>query len=505
LALIKRTRELKQVTISILILFLTLSAYSQVNNSDDLYKTIHENDSLLFDIGFNTCNIQILQDLIGQEFSFYHDQSGITNSKEAFIESVQNGLCKLPYKAIRVLNKGSSSIYPLKSNDTIYGAVQNGEHSFYALEENNQKYLTSTAKFTHVWIIENGTWKLRSVLSYNHEDIDKINNGNGLFTDNEVTNNWLKQKNIPAVGIGFIDKGQIVQLSVFGELEQDQPAPLNTIWNVASMTKPITAVITLTLANQGFWNLDEPVYKYYTDPDVANDPNSKLLTTRMILSHQSGFPNWRGNSSEGKLKFEFEPGTKYQYSGEGYEYLRKALEAKFHKSLEQLAQELVFNPLEMNNTQLVWSESMEIKPFAKWHNSEYKLYETDKYYKVNAADNLLTTVEDYSKFMLYILQGAGVSDSLKKDMIANQVRVSSFKHFGLGWWVDEKINANDDYALVLAGDDIGVHCIAFILPNSEKGLLIFTNSDNGTDAYMEIIEQYLENDAEGIIRAEMNK
>ena len=159
----------------------------------------------------------------------------------------------------------------------------------------------------------------------------------------------------------------------------------------------------------------------------------------------------------------------------------------------------------MNNTQLVWSDSIENRPFAKWHNSEYELYETDKYYQANAADNLLTTVEDYSKFMLYILQGAGVSDSLKKDMIADQVRVSSFKHFGLGWWVDEKINANDDYALVLAGDDIGVHCIAFIIPNSEKGLLIFTNSDSGTDAYMEIINQYLENDAEGIIRAEMNK
>jgi CubicO group peptidase (beta-lactamase class C family) len=495
---------LKQVTVSILALFLTCSAYSQVDKSDGLYKTIKEKDSLLFDIGFNTCNIEILQELISDEFVFFHDQSGMTKSKDAFVESVQNGLCKLPYKAIRTLNQGTTSNYPLYKNDTIYGGIQNGEHSFYALEGENQKYLTSTAKFTHVWIIKNGEWKLRSVLSFNHRNVEKEDNKNGLFIDNEETNDWLKKKKIPSVGIGFIDKGQIQQISVFGELEQGQPAPLNTVWNVASMTKPITAVITLTLVNQGLWSLDEPIYKYYTDPDVANDPKSKLLTTRMILSHQSGLPNWRGNSSEGKLKFEFTPGTKYQYSGEGYEYLRKALEAKFHKGLEQLAQELIFNPLEMNNTQLVWSKSMENKPFAKWHNSEYELYETDKYYKANAADNLLTTVEDYAKFMLYILQGAGVSDSLQKDMIADQVRVSSFKHFGLGWWVDEKINDNGDFALVLAGDDIGVHCIAFILPNSKKGLLIFTNSDNGTDAYMEILNQYLENDAEGIIRAEMN-
>jgi len=181
----------------------TISTFCQVDRSDRLYKAIQEKDSLLFDIGFNTCNIEMLQNLISQEFTFFHDQSGITRSKDAFIKSVQNGLCKLPYKPIRILNQSSSTIYPLNSNHTIYGAIQNGEHSFYALEGNNQKYLTSTAKFTHVWIVENGVWKLRSVLSFNHKDVDKKNKSNGLFTDNEVTNNWLKQKNIPAIGIGF--------------------------------------------------------------------------------------------------------------------------------------------------------------------------------------------------------------------------------------------------------------------------------------------------------------
>lgn len=495
---------MKQVAIFLILTARVLMVNGQTDISGNLYTEVKTVDSLLFDIGFNSCNSEVLDNLISDNFIFYHDQSGITNSKEAFIESVRNGLCKLPYKAIRVLDESSVSVYPLFNNDSLYGAIQNGAHSFYALEGDNQKYLTSTAKFTHIWIIEEGTWKLRSVLSFNHKDVDKKKGNTGLFIDKEVTDNWLKQKNIPAVGIGFIDKGQIVQTSVFGDLEQGHPAPLNTVWNVASMTKAITAVITLKLVDQGLWSLDEPICNYYTDPDVADDPNSKLLSTRMILSHQSGFPNWRGNSKDGKLRFEFTPGTKYQYSGEGYEYLRKALEVKFDKSLEQLAQELIFDPLEMNNTQLVWSESMETKPFAKWHNAENELYETDKFYEANAADNLLTTVEDYSKFMLYILQGAGVADRLQKEMVADQVRVSALKHFGLGWWIDEKINANEDFALVLAGDDIGVHCIAFILPHSNKGLVIFTNSDNGTNAYMEIVNHYLEKDAAGIFNAEMN-
>lgn len=329
-------------------------------------------------------------------------------------------------------------------------------------------------------------------------------NSTDLFIDREVTNQWLKLKKIPALGLGYIENGQIVQASVFGELTKGEPAPLNTIWNVASMAKPITATVTLKLIDQGLWDLDEPVYKYYTDSDVANDPRAKTLTTRMILSHQSGFPNWRENRPDGKLVFEFEPGTQYQYSGEGYEYLRKALEAKFDKSLEQMAHELIFSPLKMNNTQFVWSESIEKKPTAKWHNTQGERYETVKYYKANAADNLLTTVEDYTVFLLHILNGAGLSDSLRSEMVADQVRVSSLKHFGLGWWIDEDINEQGDFAIVLGGDDIGVHCIAFILPNSKQALLIFTNSDNGTDAYVEIITHYLGEDAKGIFKAEMN-
>ena len=486
-------------------MFLTFPAYCQPDESDNIFKTIKENDSLLFNVGFNTCNIDILQDLIGQEFTFYHDQAGVIESKDVFIESVQNGICKLPYKAVRILNQSSVTIYPLKSNETIYGAIQSGAHSFYALEGNNQKYLTSIAKFTHVWIIENGVWKLRSVLSYDHKDIGKKNNENGLFIDDEITNNWLEKKKIPTLGIGFIDNGQIVQTSVFGKLINDSLAPLNTVWNVASLTKPITAIVTLKLVNEDLWNLDEPICNFYTDPDVASDPEAKLLTTRMILSHQSGLPNWRGNNADGRLHFEFQPGTKYQYSGEGYEYLRKALEAKFHKSLEQLAKELIFAPLEMNDTQFIWSKSFDNKYFASWYSSDGTVYETEKYFEANAADNLLTTVEDYTKFLLFVLQGANLSENLQKDMIGEQVRVGTFKHFGLGWWIDEEINEQNDFAIVHGGDDIGVHCIAFILPNSQKGLLILTNSDNGTDAYMEIINHYLEKDAEGIFKVEMNE
>lgn len=77
----------------------------------------------------------------------------------------------------------------------------------------------------------------------------------------------------------------------------------------------------------------ESLAHYFIDPQVAENPYSKKITTRHVLSQQSGFDNWRWMNSIGKLRFNFEPGTKFNYSGEGMEYLASALEQKFHKSL----------------------------------------------------------------------------------------------------------------------------------------------------------------------------
>lgn len=494
---------MKKQVILLFLISIHIAAFGQAEKSSVLYKSIKEKDSLLFNLGFNNCDIKQFENSVSENFEFYHDQAGITNSKAAFILGIKNGLCKLAYKPKRTLAENAMEVYPLEKNGILYGAIQTGVHNFYAIEGNNPEYLTSVAKFTHVWILENGDFKLSKGLSYDHKDFDKPIDQKLLFSDKSETERWLKQKHIPALGIGFIKNGKIEQVSVFGELQPNTPAPINTIWNVASMTKPITAIVALKLINAGKWDLDEPVYRYYTDPDIANDPRAKLLTTRIILSHQTGFPNWRGNNMDGKLSFEFEPGTKYQYSGEGYEYLRKALEKKFKKSLQQLAEELIFKPLKMNDTKFVWDDKTDSTRFARWHKENGELYVTHKSETANAADNLLTTVEDYSKFLVHILNGAGLSDKLYHEMITKQVKINDYKHWGLGWWVDNNINENNDFALVHGGDDIGVHTIAFIIPKTKQALLIFTNSDNGTDAFADVLLKFLGKDGEGILNIEM--
>jgi CubicO group peptidase (beta-lactamase class C family) len=248
-------------------------------------------------------------------------------------------------------------------------------------------------------------------------------------------------------------------------------------------------MVALKLVSLGKWSLDEPVYNYWTDPDIANDPRNRKLTTRIILSHQTGFPNWRYMNENKKLNFQFEPGTNYQYSGEGMEYLRKALEKKFKKSLQQLANELIFQPLKMTDTKYIWSKNVDTTRLAIGYDKDEKAYEIVKNKIPNAADDLLTTVEDYSKFLVSVTNGDGLSKIVFEEMTKNQVATTKGKHFGLGFEIYNL--GNGEIALSHGGSDNGVQTIVFILPKTKQGLLIFTNSDTGGSVFENLLKHYL--------------
>lgn len=479
-------------------------AFAQLEESSDVFRILKTRDSLLFNVAFNNCNLSQFEKLISEQFEFYHDKAGSIFSKDEFIASIKKGVCAQPYKARRELVEGSVEVYPLAKDGKIYGALQMGRHRFYALEKDKPEYLTSLAKFIHLWLLEKGEWKLSRGISYDHKDREtesKTPDEKLLFKDKRQTEDWLKQQRIPALGVGYIRDGRIEEIQVFGVLEQGKAAPRNTIWNVASLTKPITAMVALLLVNAGEWELDSPLSTYWIDPDIADDPRTATLTTRHILSHQSGFPNWRYAHAQGKLAFEFAPGTRYQYSGEGFEYLRKALERKFHTSINHLADSLIFTPLGMKDTKYYWDSTVDEQRFAKWHDGKGNLYDTYKNTTANGADDLLTTVEDYSKFIAFIINGAGISNELYSQMLSNQVRIKNNKYWGLGWWVDENIQQGEN-AILNGGDDKGVHTLVFMLPASKQGVVIFTNCDNGTDIYIQTILAYLGAAGQGIIDRE---
>ena len=105
---------MKKYLLLINLLLITILSTAQVDKSSELYKTIKEKDSLLFNIGFNNCDITQFKKMISDNFEFYHDQAGITNSKSKFIQGIENGLCKLTYKPKRVLDEKSLEVLHTK-------------------------------------------------------------------------------------------------------------------------------------------------------------------------------------------------------------------------------------------------------------------------------------------------------------------------------------------------------------------------------------------------------
>ena len=302
---------------------------------------------------------------------------------------------------------------------------------------------------------------------------------------------WLTQNNVPAAGVGIIENGKLKYAKVFGELRTSGPnAPANTIFQVASLTKPVVIMLTLQLVSNGKWKLDEPLANYWVDPDVQNDSRHKQLTTRHVLTHQSGFPNWR---SPNKLAFMADPGTKVNYSGEGFEYLRRALEKKFNEPLERLAQKYLFRPYGMKDTRFYWDASMNESRFAVAHNKDGKPYDIHKNTSANAADLLLTTIVDYGSFATNVLKGTGLSQSVFNDMVRPQVPYPSGKNmfFGLGWMVMPDLS-NGEYALIHTGSDPGVNTVVVLFPKSQRGLIVFTNGDNGIQIWTKILAEAFE-------------
>jgi len=260
-------------------------------------------------------------------------------------------------------------------------------------------------------------------------------------------------------------------------------------------------MLTLKLVETGQWDLDEPLAHYWIDPDIANDPYLMKLTTRLVLSHQTGFPNWRSDNGGTKLKFKFEPGTASGYSGEGFEYLRRALEAKFHKSLAVLMDSLLFKPLGMKNT-YYWSEGLDTSRFAMWHDGQGKRYTTSIQTSVNAADDLITTIADYCQLGIDAMQLADAGTPVYAEMVRPQRRTKPGNASGLGWGLVDGL-PGDGYALQHGGSDIGVRTMAVFLPKSESGIVVMTNGDNGGFICDRIIKRALPEGA--LILETMNK
>ncbi|MCI4671775.1 MAG: class A beta-lactamase-related serine hydrolase [Bacteroidia bacterium] len=474
-------------------LFCLFGAYclhlqAQIDQADPLFLELKDQDSIFFERGFNLCDFDYLEKHIDQHLTFYHDQVGVQD-RDGFFESTRNNICgNSDLKPIRKLEKGSLEVFPLYTNGKLYGAIQKGIHHFYLREKNKADVWTSTARFTTVWTKSGTNWQVSEVLSYDHQD-QKENIPTHKVSEIDIET-LLEENHVPALGIGIITHGKLTQVNLHGTLDGQATAPYNSLFKVASLTKPIFAITVLKLIENNLLELDEPLYKYWIDPDIKKDKRYKKLTPRLVLTHQTGFPNWRYLTEENKLSFQFDPGSKYQYSGEGFEYLRKAIEQKLGKPIEEIARELLFEPAGMNDTYFWWDDAIDESRYAQNFDAGGNKIPLNKYYEANAAANLLSTVEDYGKFLTYVLNGAGLSDDLYAEMLKHQLELAPDDYFGLGWQILTNFS-NEEFAMLHSGKDPGVSTLAVIFPKSKNGFVIFMNGDNILPIYEKLLKNKL--------------
>ncbi len=306
---------------------------------------------------------------------------------------------------------------------------------------------------------------------------------------------WMARSHVPTVGLALIEGGRVRRVRVLGELQPSRPASRRTLFPVASLTKPLVTLTVLQLAQRGKWHLDEPLAHYWTDPDLAADPRLPQLTTRLVLSHQTGLPNWRWQTPTHRLTFLHDPGTTYGYSGEGFEYLRQALEHKFKRTLPQLSDSLVLHPLGLADTRYSYATDPDLDSarLAGGHDERGNVLRTPRPAAPNAADGLVSTVGDYAAFGAWVLAGAGLSDSLFHLMTTPQVATGPpGQGMSLGWQVLPIRNRPaDDYLLLHSGRDEGLFTLIVLLPRSRRGVVLFTNGDRGADVAVSVLRSVL--------------
>ena len=131
---------------------------------------------------------------------------------------------------------------------------------------------------------------------------------------------------------------------------------------------------------------------------------------------------------------------------------------------------------------------MDESRFAVAHNKEGRPYDINKNSTANAADLLLTTIADYGRFAVNVLEGKGLSKSVFNEMVRPQVPYPGGKKlfFGLGWMIMPELS-NGEYAVIHTGSDPGVSTVVVLFPKSRRGLIVFTNGDNGTQIWTRIL------------------
>jgi hypothetical protein len=191
----------------LLVLCLPLFAQEAKQETNTLTETIVHEDGLFWE-AYNRCDAETMSQFFWPDIEFYHDKGGPTLGLAALKETLQKNLCgNYPkFRLRREALAGTVQVYPLQKNGVTYGAVLSGEHYFYINDNGKPEYRDGVAKFFHLWLLKDGTWKMARVVSYDHRAAPYENTKKETTVPQNVLEQYVGTYDAPKTGILHVSR-----------------------------------------------------------------------------------------------------------------------------------------------------------------------------------------------------------------------------------------------------------------------------------------------------------
>lgn len=328
----------------------------------------------------------------------------------------------------------------------------------------------------------------------------------------------MTEAKVAGLAISIFNKNKPVFKQTFGlaDVQRKKILQPSSVMYGASLSKVVFAYIVMQMVQEQIIELDRPLITYLKKPlpdypikdfmrgyrDLKEDKRYEKITARMCLTHTTGLPNWRWLEDDKKLKINFEPGTRYSYSGEGLYLLQFVIEQFLSKDYESISQERVFKPLHMSNTSQVWQARFNTN-ICYGHDANGQPYQIMKWRESNASGSMSTTLDDFTRFYTALISHKGLSKRNFNLMTTRQIRIKSKKQFGTQAQIESMDNDNImlGYGLGVGtfttpygraffkeGHDEGWGHYSICFPDKKIALVIMTNNDNGESIFKELLE-----------------
>ncbi len=283
----------------------------------------------------------------------------------------------------------------------------------------------------------------------------------------------LDSAGIPGISIAVLEGGRTVWTGEFGvrNAVNRRPVGPETVFEAASLSKPVFAYGLLRLVDRGGFDLDRPLSEYVEMSQFSDDPRMDAITGRMILTHTSGIS---GFAEGGRVTMGFDPGTRFRYFGDAWLPLQRAVEAVTGEPVHEFLRREVLEPFAMDHSSFVWNDLD--GDYATPHDELGGLMEKRTFAEAHVAATLHTTASDYARFMAAAMKGTGLTPASARAFLTPQVEVAPGVTWGLGVGLQDDARGR---AFWQWGHWFGSRAYMIAYPESGDGLVFLANGDEG--------------------------